>query len=352
MSPRTPRSLPFIIIINVLSLLFLVWALHTLSFREVWHDFKHLRWGWVAVGIASNVLAYVVQGWRWSLILAPVAPVRASKAIGAVFVGVYANEVLPLRSGEIIRCYLLARSSELPVSVTLASALIERIFDGIYLIAGIFITVQMTQLDPLIRHSGIVLGVIILVGIVLLGIAMYWREQTLDLLLNARWFGWVHVLIKDLHLIGHSRYLYFAFAVTLPFTLLQVFPMYAVLRAYDKLDSIPAIAAVCVAIMLRFNAILPQAPGGIGTFPAAVMFGLRPYRSFSGLTRFVYDRATRNFGVILLAIVTVPLLVTGFIAVAFTGKSILAIRRHARSSMEDRDAVPIDPAEEESIPPS
>ena len=53
------------------------------------------------------------------------------------------------------------------------------------------------------------------------------RGQVYDLLeiyarLNARWFGWVHVLIKDLHLIGHSRYLYYAFGLSLPFLILQI----------------------------------------------------------------------------------------------------------------------------------
>jgi uncharacterized membrane protein YbhN (UPF0104 family) len=355
-TPRKTRSLIFFIVVNVLSLVCLVWALHGLHFRQLMHRFAHLHWGWVSLAVVASLLSYVVQGWRWSLLLAPVAAIPIRRCIRAVFVGVYANEVLPLRSGEIIRCYLLARSSELPVSVTLASALIERVFDGIWLIVALFVAVHTIELPRFIRQSGIFLGILILVCGALLAVAMYWREQTLDLLLNARWFGWIHVLIKDLHLIGHSRFLYYAFGLSLPYGLLQVFPLYAVLRAYDGLSHLPLMAAFTVAIMLRFNAIVPQAPGNFGTYPGAVMLGLKPFRRFAKIlpvrhaVRAVdpFQEMTREFSFILLAIMTAPLLVAGFIAVALTGTKLGDIHRDAKNSMQDRDAVPVGDNADES----
>jgi uncharacterized protein (TIRG00374 family) len=358
-SPRKTRNLVFFIVVNVLSLVCLVWALHGLHFRQLMHRFAHLHWGWVVLAIASNLLSYVVQGWRWKLLLAPVAPIPVRRCIRSVYVGVYANEVLPLRSGEIIRCYLLARSSELPVSVTLASALIERIFDGIWLIIAMFVTLHSIELPRVLRDSALFLGILILVCGALLAVAMYWREQTLDLLLNARWFGWIHVLIKDLHLIGHSRYLYYAFFLSLPYALLQTFPIYATLRAYDGLNHLPVIAAFTVAIALRFNSIVPQAPGNVGTFPGAVMLALnlKPFRALTKAAAPVrragrmidpFREMTREFSFILLAVITVPLLITGFIAVALTGTKLGDIHREAKTSLKDRDAVPVDDAADES----
>jgi uncharacterized membrane protein YbhN (UPF0104 family) len=352
-SPRKIRSLIFFIVVNVLSLVCLALALHGWNFRRLMHGFAHLHWGWVSLALVASLLSYVVQGWRWSLLLAPIAAIPIQRCIRAVFVGVYANEVLPLRSGEIIRCYLLARSSEIPVSVTLASALIERVFDGIWLIVALFVTLHTIELPRFIRYIGVVLGILILVCGALLAVAMYWREQTLDLLLNARWFGWVHVLIKDLHLIGHSRFLYYAFGLSLPYGLLQVFPIYAVLRAYDGLSHLPFVAAAfTVAIMLRFNAIVPQAPGNFGTYPGAVMIGLRPFRR---LARILPARRGvqavdpfQEFSLILFAIMTAPLLVAGFIALALTGTKLVDIHREAKNSLQDRHAVPVEENADES----
>ena len=318
-------------------------------------EITHLHWAWVCAAVAANLLSYFVQGWRWSLVLAPVTFVPIRRSVQAIYVGLFANEVLPLRSGEIIRCYLQSKWSEIPLSVIFASALIERIFDGIWLIVGLLITLQKVHLPGVIRYAGIFLAVVILVSGALLAVAMYWREQTLDALLNVKWFGWVHVLIKDLHLIGHSRYLYFAFFASLPFFVLQVFPIYAVLRAHDGLNHFPAIASLTLAVVLRLNAILPQAPGNIGTFQAATVLALRVFRAdaimpmgpmLPGRRRVrvsPFEEMARGFSLILWAIMTLPLLIAGLIAVAYTGMNLGELQRGARNSMQERDRVTVTP---------
>ena len=326
------RSIGLFVAVNAISIVCLIWSLHGVNFHQLFLDIAHLDWWWVAVAASSNILQYVIQGWRWSLVLAPVAPVSIWQSTRAIYVGLYANEVLPLRSGEIIRCYLQARWSEIPLSVVLASALIERIFDGIWLIAALFFTLQMVQLPAIIRDGGYFLAGLIAVCAIFLGIAMYWREQTLDRLANARWLTWAHVLIKDLHLIGHSRYLYFAFIVSLPFLLIQLLPIYAVLQAFPSLKHLPLIASFAIMVILRLNSVLPQAPGNVGTFQWATIRGLLLFG--------VRKNVAQRLSFILWGIVTLPMVVVGFIAVALTGLGIGQIHHHARSSMKERNKAP------------
>jgi glycosyltransferase 2 family protein len=355
MSTRKIRSIALFIAVNLLSVVFLLWVLLAVDFRRLWHEVEHLHWGWVSTAVFANLLSYVIQAWRWNLVLAPVAPVPLWRSIQAIYVGLFANEVLPLRSGEIIRCYLQAKWTEIPLSVTLASALIERIFDGIWLIVGLLVTLQKVHLPGVIRYAGMFLALLILVAGALLAVAMYWREQTLDALLNARWFSWVHILIKDLHLIGHSRYLYFAFFASLPFFLLQIVPIYAVFRAYDGLNHFPVIASLTLAVILRLNSVLPQAPGNIGTFNAATVLALRLFRADAFLPQgpqlpgrrrlrvSPFEEMARGFSLILWAIMTLPLLIAGLFAVIFTGITIGELHRGARSSIQDRDRVTVTP---------
>src|SRR5579864_8885632 len=113
MVPPSPdsrlRSRIFMLVTVVVSLACLAWALHGVSWSELWEEIRELDWRWVAVGVLAEILAYLIQGWRWSLLLRPVGAASPSNTSRAIFIGLFANEVLPLRAGELIRCFLLTR---------------------------------------------------------------------------------------------------------------------------------------------------------------------------------------------------------------------------------------------------
>jgi uncharacterized protein (TIRG00374 family) len=334
-SKRTSRVIMGVTL--VVSVACLAWWINGISWTELWEDIRELDWRWVTVAAIADVLVYVVQGWRWSLVLLPVAPVSPWSSVGAIFVGLFANEVLPLHAGELIRCFLMARWSKIPVSVTMASALIERIFDGVLLIAGLFLSLRYIRRFPLSRgHAraiGIVttgsisLAVLIILGAVLLAIAMYWREQTLDALLDARRFAWAHVFIEDLHRIGHSRYLYFSAAVSIPYLLLQIVPIYAIMQAYG-FDGVSWAQAATLMVLLRLGGVLPQAPGNIGLFQVVSTLVLTLFGAPGAMAR--------RFAFILFAVVTVPLLIVGFVALIASGAKMGDIQREAQAEMKAR----------------
>lgn len=321
----------------VLSLACLAWALHGVSWSELWEDIRGLDWRWVALAAISDIFVYVIQGWRWSLVLRPVAPASNWSSVRAIFVGLFASEVFPLRAGELIRCFLQARWTEIPASVTLASALIERIFDGLFLLVGLFFSLDYVRHFKLNRgqaraitiltDGSISLALLILISGALLAVVMFWRQQALDTFLNARMFSWVHVLIEDLHLIGHSRYLYFAALMSIPYLLMQVVPIYALMQAY-ALDEASWARAAALMVLLRLGSVAPQAPGNVGLFQVI---------STLGLTLFGVQQAeARRFTLLLWGVITLPLLVAGFVAMVVTGAKIGEIHREARAEMRAR----------------
>jgi glycosyltransferase 2 family protein len=324
----------FTIVTLVLSVACLAWALHGVSWTELWEEIRALDWRWVAVGAIADVLVYVIQGWRWSLLLLPVAPVSPWNAVGAIYVGLFANEVLPLRAGELIRCFLMARWSKIPISVTLASGLIERVFDGIFLIVGLVLSLRYIRHYPLsvgqsrairiLATGSIFLAILILLCAALLAVAMYWREQTLDTLLDARLFSWAHVFIEDLHRIGHSRFLYSSATVSIPYLLFQIVPIYAIMQAYG-FDGVTWAQAGALMVLLRLGSVVPQAPGNVGLFQVL---------STLGLTLFGIPGAmARRFTLILWGVVTLPLLLVGFIALVASGAKMADIHREAQAEM-------------------
>lgn len=291
----------------------------------LWDDIATMNWWWVGIAVVADVAVYTWQAWRWSLLLHPVEPVSIWQTVRAIYVGLFANEVLPFRAGEVIRCYLISRWTELPFSVSLSSALIERIFDGIWLCACFVVTVKII---PIPRHmrwlvqGGYVLGGFVLVSTVLLALAMFRRHQARAALSGGSWRRHLRVLVDDLSLIGHSRYLYIAFAQSLPYLLLQVIPIYAAFNGYG-FDTLLLSDAFALMVILRMGSVVPQAPGNLGLFQFLTKECL--VKIFN-----VVPVEAERFSLVLWGIVTVPLLIGGLVALSVTGARISELRRAAR----------------------
>src|SRR5579875_3461088 len=91
---RTGRARSWVVVIvtNLISLACLWWVLSGAALPRIWGEIRLLR---------------------WNLLLCPVAPVRFTSAVEAIYVGLFSNEVLPFRAGELIRCFLLSKSSKI-----------------------------------------------------------------------------------------------------------------------------------------------------------------------------------------------------------------------------------------------
>ncbi len=323
------RSRVLLILTYLASLGCLVWTLHDAKLGELRDDLATTNWWWLGLAVAADISVYCWQAVRWRLLLRPVEPVSFRQAVGAIYVGLFANEVLPFRAGEILRCFLVSRWTRLPFSVAISSALIERIFDGIWLFLCLLLTIRLVRVHHhmgwLVR-GGYILGIVVLSGAALLALAVFLRQKTRALLLGDGWQRHIRVLIDDLNLIGHSRYLYFAFLQSLPYLLLQVIPIYAALQAYpftlsETFD--PTIGvAFALMVILRLGSVVPQAPGNLGLFQFLTKEALE--RIFH-----VLPAEAARFSLVLWGTVTIPLLVAGFVALMVTEKRLFELKRAA-----------------------
>ena len=136
----------------------------------------------------------------------------------------------------------------------------------------------------------------------------------------------MRVLIDDLNLIGHSRYLYYAFFQSLPYLLLQVIPIYAAMQAYDFNDSpqfVPSLSvAFALMVILRLGGVVPQAPGNLGLFQFLTKEALQ--RMFH-----VVPAEAARFSLVLWGTVTIPLLLAGVIALMTSGSKLFELKRAA-----------------------
>ncbi len=87
----------------------------------------------ISLSVVFQIIAHFVRGWRWQFLLRPIKEKTSLWiAFKAVMAGYAMNNVIP-RSGEIIRPAMAANQEKMPFAGTLATIIVERIFDVIAL---------------------------------------------------------------------------------------------------------------------------------------------------------------------------------------------------------------------------
>jgi uncharacterized protein (TIRG00374 family) len=78
---------------------------------------------------AAYLLAWSVRGIRWKLFLNPIGKVSAGRAIALYQIAVFINFLLPVQGGEVVKCFLLKRSTNIDVSASLPTVMLDKIMD-------------------------------------------------------------------------------------------------------------------------------------------------------------------------------------------------------------------------------
>ncbi len=317
------RSVLLLVLTNVASFGILWWVLEDVKVSEILLEIRSMNYGWVAAAAVSDIFVYVVQGWRWSILLRPIAAIPMWRSVRAIYVGLYANEVLPFRSGEIIRCYLQARWGHLPFSVVLSSIAIERIFDGVWLVLYLSLVVQFVDLPRRVRDGGYVLILVVALLAATLCFIIAFQKRAKELAARWNWGDKARVFIEDLQAMGSNRSFFQSFLASLPHLLMMTVPIYCSIRAYG-LTGFSLWDAAVINVIVRLGTVVPGAPGNLGVYQGLIVLAL----VFYGID----ENVAKRFSLIVWGIVTLPLLVAGLVALSVTGFKLRELQETASAA--------------------
>jgi len=305
----------------LVSIACLIWVYHGFDWKRELPRIWATHPGWVAVAVAADILVYVTQGWRWTLVLRPVAAVSMWRSVQAIYIGLFANEVLPLRSGELIRSFLMAKWNGLEFGVVVSSVVVERLFDGVWLILFFFLCTRFVKLPQLLLDGSLILLAILVVLGALVALAIFMKHHAHAVVRQSRWKEKLWHVVEGLHAMGNSPSFYLAALVSFLYLALQAVPVFALMKGFG----IPLNfwQAAVVLVILRLGSIPPQAPGNVGSFQALTKLGLMLF----GIDK----AAATGFATLLFFVVTVPLWLAGFVALALTGMKLRDIHKDART---------------------
>jgi glycosyltransferase 2 family protein len=123
----------------VLSVLLLAWVLRDVSLTEVARQIRGADPFLLGAAIVVSMGGFLYRAQRWRILLRPVnVDVPFHAAFGATMIGFAANNLLPARVGELARAYALGRSGAVSSSAALGALVLERLLDGVVLLALLF----------------------------------------------------------------------------------------------------------------------------------------------------------------------------------------------------------------------
>jgi glycosyltransferase 2 family protein len=138
----------------LISAAFLYYALRGLKLIEFWHALVTANYWWLIPGVAVFFVDVWVRAWRWHYMLRPLKNIPTRTMFPIVTIGYMGNNIFPARAGELLRAAVLKDREGVPISASLATVIVERIFDGVVMLSFVFI--NLSELAKLTGSSGLV----------------------------------------------------------------------------------------------------------------------------------------------------------------------------------------------------
>ncbi len=118
-------------------------------------SFSGVRWWTVGVYVASLALVHYFRAIRWRYLLRPLGPVTWRSVLAVSWIAFGAILLSPLRSGEVVRPYLITKRSSVRMWEATATIGAERVIDGLVLSLMLFAGLSLSSpLAPLPDHVG------------------------------------------------------------------------------------------------------------------------------------------------------------------------------------------------------
>ncbi len=243
------------------------------------------------------VLSLVIRAWRWRVISSPLDRVPLLRMFHLTNLGYMANNLLPMRLGEVLRAGALSARSRIPLAGALATIVLERVLDmaGALVVLLLMLLLQgelfavgtagsADGLAMLSRFRGLlpVLGGLTCLGLGLLAGLVIWRQRFLDLVeglllrflprkVANRLCGLFHSFARGLEILRSPWEALLLLVLTGLLNACYLASLGAMIHAYHLGNVLPAFHAAPVASLLlllvfvSLGYMIPAAPGAFGT---------------------------------------------------------------------------------------
>jgi glycosyltransferase 2 family protein len=262
---------------------FLYFAFRGQDFGKIRDSLSHVNYWYLIPAIALYFLGVYVRAFRWSVLLRPVKVLRAREVFPVTTVGFMANNILPLRTGEIVRAYVINKRFNVSKTASLATIAVERLFDGLTMLAFMLVAAIFVSFTSDLRHLAIVAFIVfacLIIGLTVLTFGGSFRDRLMQIVLGPMptpvadkvermaesFLSGLGVLTRkgDLGLVAVSSALAW---------LLEASMYWMIARGFGSpLSDVMGVAASLLTTgVANLATLIPSSPGYVGPFEAGVV---------------------------------------------------------------------------------
>jgi glycosyltransferase 2 family protein len=330
-APQAGRRVPGWLVPAIgyaISLASLWWAFARFPFAQLPDNLRTMEWGWLFVGILAEVASFLLDAWRWRELLRPASLPPYGPAVQSVFAGLFINDLLPARAGEVVRCFLLSWKTDIHLPLVITSQVILRVIDGIWTVIFYFATAYVVERAGLMNGVMVLYAAVVVVLALLLLFVLFRRTHARFFVSNSsRGAKFIHFL-DEIHNLGNWRELRIVMVSSGLYWALQVCAVWAVARADNFYFTFSQMTFLLV--VKNVWTLVPTAPAGVGAFQASAIYALRHF--------FTEAPDAKILAELLFGFLTLPGLIGGAIAVAMAGYNLKDLVRHAQEAHQKHKA--------------
>jgi len=258
-----------------------------LALRQVkdWHllvsAFQGLKLWAVGLGILGYFVVFLFRAWRWHYILLSQMRLKFSSSFIGLIICYMANNLLPLRAGELVRAVVVARREKKSFSPVFATVVVERIFDSLAILLFLALTLlwieipeQFESLRAVMRKGGIAGLALALILIIVLYGFYYFQDNFLNWAKSlSKPFGKkiqgfvlkeLEKFAQGLIILGKPTRILVVMMMSFLVWLVNLIPIWAVGAGFG--GSFGFGDCLLLVVLGAFSASIPAAPGFWGTF--------------------------------------------------------------------------------------
>lgn len=270
----------------LLSLVLLFFIVSKVDFGQLVDALRSAQYSLLFLAAFLHIFTLLVRAWRWRYLMAPLKPIRVMSLLSAISIGFMANMILPARTGEVVRAYVIGQKEQVSKVASFATIVLERLFDlGMVLLIVLFLLVFFgTPLNTGFLVKGFEKGVVFfLVALILcIGFFYFFKLRKVEAEKLRAWFlskfpekqlknirEKLQAFVVGLQSMKKGGHLFQILLTSSLLWLTMVFANFLVLRSFH-LD-LPVYAPFVLLVAQVLGVMIPSSPGFIGTYHAAVV---------------------------------------------------------------------------------